>query len=79
LVLGVHPGWSGQALIPSTVDKARELKQRFPALSVGFDGGITQERIPELVAAGVDRFCVASAIFDAADPAAMARAILNAI
>lgn len=79
LVLGVTPGWSGQALIPSTVDKVREIKRIYPGLSVGFDGGVTKERIPDLVKAGVDRLCALSAIFDAPDPAAALRAILSTI
>lgn len=66
LIMGVTPGWSGQSLIPSTMEKVRTLKAQWPALKIGFDGGIRRAVIPELLAAGVDRVCAASAIF--ADP-----------
>lgn len=70
LILGVKPGFSGQAIIPSTIGKARELHTLFPTVPLGFDGGVTADAIPALRDAGVTRFCVASAIFDATDPEA---------
>jgi len=76
LVLGVNPGWSGQALIPSTLEKARLIKQRWPDLEVGFDGGVTEEHLAQLIHGSIDRICVASAIFGNPDPRAAARAIL---
>lgn len=79
LVLGVNPGWSRQTLIPSTMEKVRELTRRYPDLIIGFDGGITHKNTPLLIEAGVDRFCEASAIFDAPDPRAATRAILASI
>ncbi len=77
LILGVHPGFSGQALIPSTIQKARDVKHQFPFLLVGFDGGVSAENADELIAAGVDRLCVASAIFQEPDPHAALHAILS--
>jgi ribulose-phosphate 3-epimerase len=68
LVLGVEPGASGQSLKPSTVEKARAIHQRWPNLVLAFDGGVDKASIPKLKAAGVTRFCVASAIFEAKDP-----------
>ena len=63
LVLGVDPGFSGQPLIPHTIQTARDLYARFPSCIIGFDGGITPQNLPDLRAAGVTRFCVGSAIW----------------
>jgi ribulose-phosphate 3-epimerase len=77
LVLGVHPGYSGQTLIPSTIQKARDAKHQFPFLLLGFDGGVSVENVDELISAGVDRVCIASAVFQQPDPQAALRAILT--
>ncbi|MEK7116024.1 MAG: hypothetical protein AAB879_01370 [Patescibacteria group bacterium] len=68
LVLGVHPGFSGQALQPHTREKVKDVRVRWPNVVVGFDGGVNVESIRELRDAGVTRFCVASAIFQAQNP-----------
>ncbi len=68
LVLGVEPGLSGQSLIPATIDKARRIHARWPKLHLAFDGGINATTIVQLKRAGVERFCVASAIFKAKNP-----------
>lgn len=68
LVLGVKPGFSGQSLIPNTVEKAREIHERWPNIPLAFDGGVNEDTIPLLRTAGVTRFCAASAVFDAKDP-----------
>lgn len=75
LVLGVTPGWSGQAVIPSTITKVKDIKARWPAMQVGFDGGITRALIPQLLEAGVDRICAASAIYADAHPRAAAQSL----
>ncbi|KAA0206857.1 hypothetical protein EDM68_00830 [Candidatus Uhrbacteria bacterium] len=75
LVMGVTPGWSGQKLIPSTLEKVKRLKERWPALVIGFDGGVTRGNIPELLATGVDRVCAASAIFRDPHPRAAAQSL----
>jgi ribulose-phosphate 3-epimerase len=79
LVLGVNPGWSGQALIPSTLVKADDIKQRWPDLEVGFDGGLTRENLQNIKSHQIDRLCVASAIFNDPDPRSAAHAILASI
>lgn len=70
LVLGVEPGFSGQSLIRSTLKKVRDLKKIAPSLPIGFDGGVNKTTIDVLKKAGVDRFCVASALWKAKDPEA---------
>ena len=63
LLLGVNPGWSGQALIPATLEKIQALKQLRSNLPVGFDGGVDEHSISKLVSQGVDRLYTASALF----------------
>lgn len=75
LVMGVTPGWSGQKLVSSTVDKVRDIRARWSAIPIGFDGGVTRGNIPELMAAGVDRVCAASAIFRDPHPHAAAQSL----
>lgn len=67
LVLGVEPGFSGQKLIPDTVEKVRAIHAAWPDIPIAFDGGVTASSIPMLREAGVSRFCAASALFDATD------------
>lgn len=79
LVLGVEPGWSGQALIPSTLEKLTELRKMRPSLQLGFDGGINRLNLKQIESAGADRVIITSAIFGAPDPKAELRAILETI
>lgn len=68
LILGVEPGFSGQPLIPDTIQKARDIHSNWPGTILGFDGGVTEQTISQLRDAGVTRFCAASAIWKAEDP-----------
>lgn len=68
LVMGADPGFSGQAMNPQNIERAREIHQRWPTVHIGFDIGVNATTIPELKAAGVTRFCAASAIFGMEDP-----------
>ena len=79
LVLGVKPGFSGQTLIASTVEKAAEIKRRWPELSCGFDGGATRENLHEIARHGLDRINIASAIYSTQDPSQTLRDILSTI
>jgi ribulose-phosphate 3-epimerase len=72
LIMSVEPGFSGQALIPFTMDKVVALidyrKQHGLSFSTAMDGGIAIENIAHLTQLGVDQFAVASTIFKASDP-----------
>jgi len=79
LVLGVEPGFSGQALIPSTLEKLHTLKQHRLQIITGFDGGVTRNNLSTIQTSGADRICLASALFQAADPRKALRDILSTI
>lgn len=69
LVMSVNPGFGGQAFIPHTVHKIRELRKRIASLGrdvrIEVDGGIKTNNIRSLAEAGADVFVAGSAIFGA--------------
>ncbi|MEA3408018.1 MAG: ribulose-phosphate 3-epimerase [Chloroflexota bacterium] len=71
LVMTVNPGFGGQMLIHSMVDKIRRLRllltERDLACSVQVDGGINEKTIRKVVDAGADTLVMGSAIFAAED------------
>ena len=67
LVMTVEPGFGGQRLIPSTLNKVRQLvlereRRRIDYL-IQIDGGINAETAPLAVAAGADVLVAGSAVF----------------
>ncbi|MBQ3064120.1 MAG: ribulose-phosphate 3-epimerase [Clostridia bacterium] len=79
LIMTVYPGFGGQKLIPACLQKARAIKdeilrQNLPVL-VQADGGVGPANIAEVAAAGVDVAVAGSAVFGAADPAAVIAAM----
>jgi len=68
LIMSVHPGFAGQALIAEVLDKARPLR---PMLRddqrLAIDGGVNARTAPDCLAAGCDTLAAASAIFGAKD------------
>ena len=67
LVMTVEPGFGGQALIPSTLNKVRELeltrREQGLAFRLQVDGGINRSTAPLAVAAGADVLVAGSAVF----------------
>jgi len=82
LFMSVHPGFGGQAFIPSALDKLvvarRAVDERALPVELEIDGGINLETAPQAAAAGADILVAGSAIFHADDPAAAARGIREA-
>ena len=79
LFMSVHPGFGGQAFIPSVLDKLtaarRVVDEGGLPVELEIDGGINRETAPRAAAAGADILVAGSAIFHADDPAAAARQI----
>ncbi len=75
LVMSVFPGFGGQKFIPSSLDKLREIRAIIEAsgkdIDLEIDGGITAENVGLAKAAGANVIVAGSAIFKAADRAAM--------
>jgi ribulose-phosphate 3-epimerase len=80
-LLAVSPGFGGQAFIPSTMDKIRELRaeidRRGLAAIIQSDGGINPQTIADFARAGVEAFVVGSALFGAGDYGSMVRELLG--
>jgi len=77
LLMTVNPGFGGQGMLPSSADRVRRLRRMLEergldACSIEVDGGINEETIPEIVAAGADVLVMGSAIFGAKDGVAEA-------
>lgn len=78
LVMSVNPGFGGQAFIPQSLVKIREIRRRIDLLEIPrdrairleVDGGIKLDNIRAVAAAGADMFVAGSAIFGSGDYAA---------
>ncbi len=68
MVMGVNPGWGGQAFIPSTLDKMRRLRatldERGLAADLEVDGGVSVATAPRCVEAGARVLVAGSAVFN---------------
>ena len=68
-VMGVHPGWMGQAFQENAIEKVRELRERYPDLPIEVDGGVAVGIARRLAEAGADRLVSGSAVFNSGAPA----------
>jgi ribulose-phosphate 3-epimerase len=73
LLMSVNPGFSGQAFLPHSLDKARRLRRLLGEagglpVQVAMDGGIDRGNMQQVIAAGVEVCVVGTAVFGAADP-----------
>lgn len=66
-LLAVPPGESGQPQDPNTLARAKKIKSVFPDSDLEIDGGVSENNLGALFAAGASRFAVASALFNAPD------------
>lgn len=67
LVMGVHPGWSGQKIVESTFKKVQQIRGHYPKLDIGFDGGLRMENVALVVKAGANILNTASIFSKALD------------
>ena len=78
LVMLVDPGFGGQALIPSMLEKVQRVRQlidlKNPECLLAVDGGIRASNLADVVAAGADTIIAGSSIFNEREtvPAAVA-------
>lgn len=73
LVMTVNPGFGGQAFIPATLDKVRQLadlrqKQGYSYL-IEVDGGVNDKTATDCLAAGADILVAGSYVFGHSNPA----------
>ena len=67
LLMSVNPGFGGQKFIPSVIEKAKRLKalieKRNPQCLIEVDGGVNDQNVKELEAAGVDLVVAGSFVY----------------
>lgn len=75
LVMTVEAGYGGQSFIPEMLEKVKVLAAKREELGLSYeievDGGINAKNAPDAVAAGADVLVAGSAVFGAADRAAV--------
>lgn len=82
LVMTIHPGFGGQKLITSTLDKVahvrRQVDSRKLDVDIEVDGGVDETTASACFRAGANVLVAGTAVFGRPDPAAAGRAILAA-
>jgi len=67
LVMTVNPGWGNQSMIPSTLDKVRDLKkireEKNYSYMISVDGGVNEKTLSSVIEAGTDVVVSGSAFF----------------
>ena len=73
LVMSVFPGFGGQKFIPEALDKLRQVKALIEKsgkqIDLEIDGGVTEENVEEIKAAGANVIVAGSTVFKAKDRA----------
>ena len=81
LVMTVHPGFGGQKLISSCLDKVRTIKEKQLELGLGFrievDGGVNLENAKICVDAGADTLVCGTSFYQSEDSIAFHEQILG--
>jgi ribulose-phosphate 3-epimerase len=82
LIMSVNPGFGGQKLLPSTLDRlrqARELVRSAGAnVRIEVDGGVDVKNVGACVSAGADTIVAGTSVFGTTDPAEAVRALARA-
>ena len=72
LIMSVNPGFGGQKFIPRALHKIAELREMVERNNsealIEVDGGVCQDNIADIMAAGADAVVAGSAVFKAEDP-----------
>ncbi|MBE0429491.1 MAG: ribulose-phosphate 3-epimerase [Thermoleophilia bacterium] len=80
LMMTVNPGFSGQEFISSVVPKIERARKLLPPeVGLEVDGGVDADTIETVLDTGANLFVAGSAVFGAADPAAAAGELMNAM
>jgi ribulose-phosphate 3-epimerase len=71
LVMSVNPGFGGQKIIPSALQKIKDIRtlilRKGLSTLIEIDGGVNEATISQIAEAGVDVFVAGSAIFESGD------------
>ena len=75
LIMTVFPGYGGQSMIVEALDKAKELRRRYPDLDLEADGGVNLKTVALAREAGINILVAGTAIFGAEDAAQAIRVL----
>ncbi len=64
LVMTVQPGRGGQPFLEETLDKIKQLREKYKDANIEVDGGINLETAPQVIQAGANLLASGSAIFN---------------
>jgi ribulose-phosphate 3-epimerase len=67
LLMSVDPGKAGQEFLGQVTAKIKSLRQKYPEIKIGVDGGINLNNAGEIARAGADILVAGSAIFESGD------------
>ena len=62
LVMSVNPGFQGQEFIQGSIDKIKKIREIYPDIKIGVDGGVKTENIKDLTEAGINYAIVGSGL-----------------
>lgn len=83
LLLGVYPGFGGQAMQPNTCQRIAALRELTKSsdrrFTIAVDGGVKPENARSLVQAGADMLIMGTALFQSKDMAATIRSVRESI
>ena len=83
VIMSVNPGFGGQTFVPQALKKLAEARSRIDdaglPIRLEVDGGVKEENIGDIAAAGADTFVAGSAIFKSDDYAVTIEAMRAAI
>ncbi len=77
LIMTVEPGFGGQSLIESCLEKVRALRRQYPALDIEVDGGVKTGNIASVYQAGANVIVAGSAVFGSDNPGDVISEMLN--
>jgi len=67
-IMTVNPGWGGQTLIPSQIEKIRKLRSILDdaglSIPIGVDGGVYPDTVPLIVTAGAEELVSGTGLFN---------------
>ncbi len=80
LCMSIHPGYSGQQFMPSSLHRIRRLRAALPpGIRIQVDGGIDEQNIRSVYEAGASLFVAGNAIFGQEDPTRSYRQLVQAL
>jgi ribulose-phosphate 3-epimerase len=79
LFMTVHPGHQGSVFVEEVLEKIKAFKKLGAEATCSADGGINEQTIQSVVAAGAEKLYIGSAIIQASNPEVAHENLINAI